>query len=101
MNKFLAEFAKYIGNQKIVIIMDGAGWHKSSLLQIPENMRIIFQPPYSPELNPIEKLWQYIKERTIKNQIFETLKEIEKVVCNYIQTLSPEIIKSVCKVTYL
>lgn len=101
MNKFLAEFAKYIGNQKIVIIMDGAGWHKSSLLQIPENMRIIFQPPYSPELNPIEKLWQYIKERTIKNQIFETLKEIEKIVCNCIQTLSPEIIKSVCKVTYL
>jgi len=64
-------------------------------------MRIIIQPAYSPELNPIEKLWQYIKNSTIKNQIFTTLKELENKVCKFVKTLTTEIIKSVCGVSYL
>jgi len=81
--------------------MDGAGWHKSDKLQIPKNMRFIIQPPYSPELNPIEKLWQYIKDHTIKNRIYKTLKELENAVCKFIRTLTAEIIKSVCGVSYI
>ena len=64
MNIFLKEFAKVNQGKKIAIIMDGAGWHKSHKLIFPENIRIIIQPSYSPELNPIEKLWQYINPIT-------------------------------------
>lgn len=81
--------------------MDGAGWHKSEKLLYPKNIRIIIQPAYSPELNPIEKLWQYIKNHTIKNKIFKTLNELEDKVCRFIQTLTPDIIKSVCGVKYV
>jgi hypothetical protein len=101
MNVFLGEFVKFIKNRKIVIVMDGAGWHKSDKLTFPRNIRIIIQPPYSPELNPIKRLWQYIKDNTIKNRIYKTLEELENKVCKFIITLNPEIIRSVCGVSYL
>jgi transposase len=101
MNIFLSEFAKANKDQKIVIVMDGAGWHQSKKLMIPSNIRIIILPPYSPELNPVEKLWQYIKDHTIKNRIYETLRELERVVCKFVNKLSSEIIKSICGVSYI
>ena len=101
MNIFLRELAAKIGQKKLVIVMDGAGWHKSEKLKYPKNIRIIIQPAYSPELNPIEKLWQYIKDHTIKNRIYKTLIELENIVCKFIQTLKPEIIRSVCGVNYI
>jgi transposase len=101
MNIFLEEFAKANKDRKIAIIMDGAGWHQSNKLIIPSNVRIIILPPYSPELNPVEKLWQYIKDRTIKNRIYKTLTQLEKTICKFTTTLTPEIIKSVCGVSYI
>ena len=101
MNIFLEEFAKENNGQKMVIIMDGAGWHKSDKLIIPKNIRIIILPPYSPELNPTENLWQYIKDHTIKNRIYTTLQQLEKTVCKFVTTLTPEIIRSVCGVNYV
>jgi transposase len=101
MNVFLDEFVKFIKNRKIVIVMDGAGWHKSDKLIFPRNIRIIIQPPYSPELNPIERLWQFIKNHTIKNRIYKTLEELESKLCKFIRTLTPEIIRSVCSVSYM
>ena len=53
MSIFLEEFAKVNKDQKIVIVMDGAGWYKSKKLIVPNNIRIIILPPYSPELNPV------------------------------------------------
>jgi transposase len=64
-------------------------------------IRIIIQPPYSPELNPIEKLWQFVKDHTIKNRIYKTLQELEDAVCEFVRTLNPEIIRSVCGVSYV
>jgi transposase len=101
MNVFLEELGKVNKDHKMVIIMDGAGWHKSDKLLIPKNIRIIILPPYSPELNPVEKLWQYIKDRTIKNRIYKTIRELEDAVCRFIRALTPEIIRSVCGVSYV
>ena len=101
MNIFLEEFVKANKERKIVIVMDGAGWHQSKKLIIPDYIRIIILPPYSPELNPTEKLWQYIKDHTIKNRIYKTLQELEMVVCKFVKLLTPEIIRSVCNVNYV
>jgi transposase len=101
MNIFLKEIAKTNKDRKIVMVMDGAGWHQSNKLIIPDNMRIIILPPYSPELNPTERLWQYIKDHTIKNKIYKTLRELENAVCKFVKTLTSEIIKSVCGVGYV
>ena len=101
MNIFLKEFAKINKGKKIVMVMDGAAWHKSPKLEIPKNIRIIIQPSYSPELNPIERLWQYIKNHTIKNKIYKTISELERQICKFIRTLTSETIQKVCNVSYV
>ena len=101
MNVFLAEFGKFLEGRKVVVVMDGAGWHKSDKLRYSKNIKIIIQPPYSPELNPIEKLWQYIKNHTIKNRIYKTLPELEDKVCQFVNGLNSEIIRSVCNISYI
>jgi transposase len=101
MNIFLEEFAKTVGNEKVFLVMDGAGWHKSKDLKIPSNITIIFLPPYSPELNPVERLWKYIKQHTIKNTIYDTLQRLEDTICQFLQKLQLSDIISICKTNYL
>ena len=55
------ELSKSYNDKRILIIMDQAGWHKSKNLILPKNIQIEFLPPYSPELNPVEKLWQWLR----------------------------------------
>lgn len=78
--------------------MDGAGWHKSKDLKLPQNIEFIIQPPYSPELNPVEKLWQFIKRHTIKNKVFDKLKDIENQLCNFLKNMTENDYKSVCRI---
>jgi transposase len=61
LNLFLSEMSKNLGSLEIILVMDGAGWHKSKDLNVPWNIQIIYLPPYCPELNPVERLWNYIK----------------------------------------
>ena len=99
MNIFLEELAAEI-EEDFVLIMDGAGWHKSKNLIIPKNIQIVLLPPYCPELNPVERLWKYIKDNVIRNKIFETLLELELTVCEFVRNLSADIVKSVCGYNY-
>jgi len=63
-----------------VIIMDQAAWHK--VAQIPDNLSIIYLPAYSPELNPIENVWHYLKSHYISNRIFFNLEDIINACCH-------------------
>ena len=101
MNVFLAEMSKEYANDKIVLVMDGAGWHKSKNLQVPENIEIILLPPYSPELNPVERFWQHIKCHTIRNKVYKTLKELKNTVAEFIKNIPIETVKSICTVGYI
>ena len=96
MNVFLAEMSKELGDNSAQIVMDGAGWHKSRDLKIPQNITIIYIPPYCPELNPVERLWLFMKQNTIRNQIYETIEELENAVCSFIKNFQKQIIKQVC-----
>lgn len=95
MNVFLEELAKE-KKEKFILIMDGAGWHKSKDLKIPENIQIELLPPYCPELNPVERLWKYIKDNVIKNKIFETLTELEDKVCEFVRNLPADVVRGIC-----
>lgn len=92
--------SKHLGNEEIILVMDGAGLHKSKDLSIPCNIQIVHLPPYCPELNPVERLWHYIKTHTIKNRIYDNLKTLENAICEYVENLDTEIIKSVCSYAY-
>jgi hypothetical protein len=100
MNVFLKEMSEYLGDKKIILVMDQAPWHKSEALIIPQNIRIIHLPPYSPELNPVERLWQYIKSHTIKNRIYDNLGELEQAICDFIKNLNSSTVKSICSISY-
>lgn len=101
MNIYLQRLAKSIKNQQVILIMDGASWHKSAELTIPKNIEIIRLPAYSPELNPTEKLWQYIKDHVLKNKLYTCISTLENVVCQFIKQLTNDEIMSNCACDYL
>lgn len=101
MNIYLKELSQQNQGSKILLVMDGAGWHKSAQLEVPENIKIIHLPTYSPELNPVEKLWQYIKDHTIVNRVYESLEILEKAVCEFVAKLKEELVKTICASNYL
>ena len=79
MQLFLDELSKTIPLGKhAVLVADQAGWHKTPKLKKPKNISFVFLPPYSPELNPIEQLWQQLKQRWLANRCFKNYNEILK-----------------------
>lgn len=70
------------------------GYTQASELEIPENIILLFQPPYSPQVNPIERLWQEIKKQ-LKWQLFENLDDLRNRLSQVLQQLTPQTIKSV------
>lgn len=77
----LEQFAQAAGagpDRRIVLVLDRAGWHSSQTLVIPDGIHLVFLPPYSPELQPCERLWPLSNE-AIANRHFETLDELQEV----------------------
>lgn len=95
MNVFLEELSKTFPKDIIILVCDGAAWHKSGALSIPENIHLIFIPPYTPEMNPIEQIWKEIRKRGFKNEIFQTLQKVVDRLCDTIFSLSHDTIKSI------
>lgn len=101
MNVFLSELSKEYPCDKIALIMDGAGWHKSRGLKVPPNIVIFYFPPYSPELNPVERLWLYIKSNILSNRVYEKLEDLETKLCEFMEQLQNEIVKNICTLHYM
>jgi hypothetical protein len=80
MSLFLAEVAQRHSEDFIVMVMDQAGWHIAGELTVPQNMRLIFLPPYSPELNPAEHLWASLREDCFANDVFANLDVVERAL---------------------
>lgn len=82
MERALALFAQAVGagpTKWVVLVLDGAGWHKPRKLAIPDGIHLLFLPAYSPELQPAERLWPLINE-AIANRCFDTIEALEDVV---------------------
>jgi transposase len=101
MNIYLEELSNYFSREKLILIMDCAGWHKSKDLKVPDNIEIEYLPPYSPELNPVERLWKWLKNNTIHNRIFEKLEDIMASLTDELKALTREKIMSLCRCSYL
>ena len=100
MNIFLQQFAAQLGKAEAFLVMDCAGWHRAKDLMVPNNIRIIYLPPYSPELNPVERLWGYIKQHTIKNIVHPSFEELKDTVAEFIISMTPSTVISVCQFGY-
>ena len=95
MNIFLRHLAETYSNDKIILVCDSASWHRAKTLEIPASIQIIYLPPATPEMNPIEQIWKEIRKRGFKNEIFQTLEKVVDRLCSVINSLSPDTIKSI------
>lgn len=91
---FLDDFSKENPNELKLLVIDNAGFHASQNITIPENIKLIRIPPYAPELNPAEKVWQWMKER-VSMKFFASTKELQDKITEMVQQLTPNLIKSI------
>ena len=104
VNAFFREFEKETDpDVHVVMIWDRAGFHTSHKVRVPENVTLVGLPPYSPQLNPIEKLWQYLRQHYWSNRVYKGYDHLRqaanhawKKVC-----LNPTKIKTVCRTSYI
>jgi transposase len=80
-----------------VLLLDRAGWHTSARLALPKNITLVFLPSRAPELNPVENVWQYLRQNWLSNRVFDTYDAIIEAACDAWQNLiaQPDIITSI------
>ena len=95
MNVFLQNLSKAYPNDFILMLCDGAAWHKSKALKIPENIELFFLPPATPEMNPVEQIWAWLRLHGFRNEIFDSLDKVVDRLCDTISNLLPDTVKSI------
>lgn len=94
MSMFLAEVAQRHATEFVFMVMDQAGWHIAGELSVPDNMRLMFLPPYSPELNPAEHLWDALREDCFANHVFRNLDHVEQALTKGIVALEADPVRT-------
>jgi putative transposase len=97
MNLFLRELSERFSDHFLLVIYDGAPCHSEGALNLPEHMKVVSLPPYSPELNPAENGWDDMREKFFKNTVFDSLEAVENqlvIACNFYES-NPQIIQSI------
>jgi putative transposase len=98
---FIDEFSKKYGDTINIMVVDNGRYHIARALEIPRNVEFVFLPPYSPELNPIEKLWQFIKDKLASVGVFKNLEEVQKKVEDILSRLTSSEVQSITGYQYI
>ena len=104
MQAFLDRLSATIaGDEHVLLVLDQAGWHGAKDLQAPANITLEPPPPRSPELNPIERLWLYLKERSLSHRLLEDYEAVVNAACAAWQRLVSEVgrITSLCSYPWI
>jgi transposase len=103
MSMFLRHVSELYPKHFILMLVDGAGWHVSKSLEVPENIRLIKQPPHSPELNPVEHIWEELREKHFHNKALNSLDQVEAQLCKGLLELmdDPGKVRSMTNFPYL
>lgn len=88
MSLFLLELLATWPERHLLLFLDGAGWHKSRQLPLAERLHLAFLPPYSPECNPTEHVWDEVREKGFANQLFGTLAAVEAQLKTQLELLA-------------
>jgi transposase len=82
MSLHLAEISQAVApGAQAVVLLDQAGWHVSAKLKVPANLTLVPLPPKSPELNPVENCWQFMRENWLSNRVFRSYDDILEHCC--------------------
>ncbi len=96
---YLDEFSKQDPDEFKVIVLDNGAFHKAACLNVPANIGLLFIPPYSPELNPAEKMWRHLKDK-LAGKVFATLDNLSDKVVQLVKELDTQLIKSLTSFDY-
>lgn len=104
MNLHLREISAHVApGAHAILVLDGAGWHRSGgKLVVPDNISLLHLPPYSPELNPVENIWQFLRQNFLSNRVFDSYDAIVDACCDAWNALiaMPERIRSIASRDY-
>lgn len=102
MNAHLRFISRQAGPDKhVVLVLDQAGWHVAKALRVPANMTLLPLPPYSPELNPAERIWAYLKSHYLSNRVFLDYDDLLASTREAWNSLTNERLRSVCRTDWL
>lgn len=102
MNLFLRMVSEHVpADVQVVLVLDNAGWHVAKDLQVPPNISLLPLPPYSPELNPIERLWCWLKEHHLSNRVYADYDALLDAGSEAWNRLTQKRIQSVCQTAWL
>ena len=91
MSRFLADFAQTLpANTHAVMVLDQAGWHGAKALQISETITLVPLPPYSPDLNPVERVWLYLREHFLSHRLLADYDAVVDACCEAWNALTAE-----------
>ena len=87
----------------VLLVWDGAGYHVAKALRVPANLSVLKLPPYSPELNPVERLWLYLRSHYWSNRVYKDIAALEEAAVSGWRAvcLTPDKVKTVCRCEYL
>jgi transposase len=77
-----------------IVVIDNAGFHSTKNIEVPDNIYLLNIPPYTPELNPCEQIWAYLKTR-FKNQVFKTMDDLKEWLYYKVENMSKQTIMSI------
>jgi hypothetical protein len=102
MDAFLARFAATLmEDEHAVMVLDRAGWHRARKLAVPSNVTLVWLPPYAPELNPVERVWLYLRERHLSHRLLDTYDAVVAALCRAWNALTEERLHSLTSYPYL
>jgi transposase len=92
--QYLEALSTHHPNEFKILLLDNGAFHKAKDLAIPENIQLMFLPPYCPELNPAEKMWRHFKDK-IANTAFDTLDDLSDRLCELVKSLTTSTVQSI------
>ena len=100
---FLDVLSRKFARQDILLVLDGAPNHRSGQLVVPDNISLLFLPPYAPELNPKENLWDEIREKIFKNYALKSIDHVQQKLREAILYIerNPDVVKSITSFPYI
>lgn len=104
MTRFLTDFAATVpADNHAVMVLDGAGWHGARALNVPDNITLVPLPAYSPDLNPVERIWLYLRERYLSHRLWDDYEAVVDACCRAWNALTaePGRIQCLCDYPYL
>jgi transposase len=102
MNRHLAFIGREAGpGVHVVLVLDQAGWHVAKALRVPKNVTLLHLPPYSPELNPVERVWAYLRSHYLSNRVFKDYEDLFQSITRAWNSLDAQRLKSLTRVEWI